>query len=366
MVFLALWTSWLLLARVPVYVASREARLEVAQDAYRIEARVDGQVSRVATEVGRRVTAGDVLFELDDEVERRRLEEELARSRGLRRQLATTKAEVEGRLAALDETRRSWSAEQAEGRAELASAHAAAKLATAEAERGERLLAEGLMPSSEVERLRSVAEQRHQDVQVASLALERLRSRAAAEEQERKADLALARREIDRLEGELAASAEIVRRLREEVARRTVRAPADGSVAELGVRRAGDRVEAGEHLATLIPDVELLAVAKFDPAQALGRITAGQPAEIRLEGFPWTEFGTLQARVRQVAGEPRDGGVRVELAVEDGAAVPVPLTHGLPGSVLVRVERTSPISLVLRAVGQRAGDGGTEATVDER
>jgi membrane fusion protein (multidrug efflux system) len=79
------------------------------------------------------------------------------------------------------------------------------------------------------------------------------------------------------------------------------------------------------------------------------------PARVRLEGFPWTEYGQLSAEVVGVAAEPRSGKVRVELEIRADPDSPIPLEHGLPGSVEVAVERVSPATLTLRSVGGMLG-----------
>jgi membrane fusion protein (multidrug efflux system) len=96
-------------------------------------------------------------------------------------------------------------------------------------------------------------------------------------------------------------------------------------------------------------------IAEFQPADALGKVHPGQHATLRLQGFPWAQFGTVPAEVSRVAGDIRDGKVRVELAVNPVAGSRIPLQHGLPGSVEVEVERISPLALVLRSAGQVLG-----------
>jgi hypothetical protein len=56
--------------------------------------------------------------------------------------------------------------------------------------------------------------------------------------------------------------------------------------------------------------------------------------------------------VRRVASEVRDGRVRIELGVQPDGASPIPLQHGLPGTVEVQVERVTPAALVLRCAGK--------------
>jgi membrane fusion protein (multidrug efflux system) len=81
-------------------------------------------------------------------------------------------------------------------------------------------------------------------------------------------------------------------------------------------------------------------------------VRPGQPARLRLDGFPWAEYGTVAATVERVASEVRAGRVRVELAVDGKHPFTVPLEHGLPGRLEIEVERTTPATLILRAAGQ--------------
>jgi multidrug resistance efflux pump len=111
-------------------------------------------------------------------------------------------------------------------------------------------------------------------------------------------------------------------------------------------------VQEGDRLAAIVPRGDLQVVADFPPPSALGRIQPGQPARLRLEGFPWTQYGSLAATVSRVASEVRNGRVRVELSVDVDQASPIPLQHGLPGSVEVQVERVAPATLVLRTAGK--------------
>jgi multidrug resistance efflux pump len=93
-------------------------------------------------------------------------------------------------------------------------------------------------------------------------------------------------------------------------------------------------------------------VADFPPA-ALGRIQPGQPARLRLHGFPWTQYGSVPGAVARVEDEIQDGSLRVELALHPDPASAIPLQEGLLGSIEVEVDHVSPARLVLRAAGQR-------------
>jgi membrane fusion protein (multidrug efflux system) len=122
-------------------------------------------------------------------------------------------------------------------------------------------------------------------------------------------------------------------------------------MAEAVVLRPGAMVKEGQRLAAIVPESRVQLIAQFAPSAAMGRVRPGQPARLRLDGFPWAQYGSVNAKVTRVAGEVRDGQVRVEFAVV-GAPPAVPLQHGLPGTVEVEVERTSPAALVLRNAGR--------------
>jgi len=70
-----------------------------------------------------------------------------------------------------------------------------------------------------------------------------------------------------------------------------------------------------------------------------------------LDGFPWTQYGVLSAIVSAVGNEPKDGHVRVELALTGETPANIPLEHGLTGTADVEVEHASPLTLILRIVG---------------
>ena len=73
---------------------------------------------------------------------------------------------------------------------------------------------------------------------------------------------------------------------------------------------------------------------------------------MRLDGFPWTQYGAVRATVETAGNEIREDHLRVELRVDDPASVPAPLQHGLPGTVEVEVETVTPAILSLRAAGR--------------
>jgi membrane fusion protein (multidrug efflux system) len=183
----------------------------------------------------------------------------------------------------------------------------------------------------------------------------RLEPELQVRRRDREATAAETRADIARLELESATSAANAKRLEFEIENRHIRAPISGRLGECATLRPGAYIAAGQQLGVIVPGSKLQVVANFSADAALGKIHPGQTAIVKLEGFPWAQFGTLTARVARVAGEIRDGKVRVELTVKAPAGSRIPLQHGLPGSVEIEVERISPAVLLLRSAGQAVG-----------
>jgi membrane fusion protein, adhesin transport system len=72
---------------------------------------------------------------------------------------------------------------------------------------------------------------------------------------------------------------------------------------------------------------------------------------MRLDGFPWAQYGSIDATVSRVATEIRNSAVRVEFAPAGTGNPTDIMQHGIPGVIEVAVEQTAPASLVLRAAG---------------
>jgi multidrug resistance efflux pump len=169
------------------------------------------------------------------------------------------------------------------------------------------LQARGLPAQLDLLRAQGEAHKRRAAVETLLLAVSRLEGDQRTREGERKARLERLRREVTRLEGETATTRAIVERLEHEGERRCIRAPITGRLGEVGDLRVGAVVREGDKLGAVVPPGDLKVAAYFFPPAALGRIQPGQPARLRLEGFPWTQYpATLVLRaVGTRLGAPR-------------------------------------------------------------
>jgi multidrug resistance efflux pump len=348
---LGLWCAWFFAAHLELFEVSEIARLEIDQTAQVLQIPEAGRVTSTRLALGQAVAAGDVLIEIDTNPERLQI------------------AEARARLIALDPQREAhlhqvWSIQQArvreqagtrvaveEANARYREVEARASSAEKQAARLKSLLASGIISDRDYEQGQAEALRWRATAESLQIVASRLQQEQSTRNSDRDASISRILAEVHSLDEQKSTVAAEISRLLYEVERRQLRAPVAGLLADVAMLKAGAFVHQGDKVGTVVPSGSLKVVAEFLPPAALGRIRPGQPARLRLEGFPWMQYGSIRAKVSDVAGEVRDGRVRVELAVETTASA-IPLQHGLPGAVEVEVERVSPATLVLRAAGQ--------------
>lgn len=349
---LAGWGAWFLLARVAVYEVSRAARLESTEEAHPVDARVAGRVVATRLEVGRVVKKGELLAEVESDTQRLQLAEEEARLRIIAPQLEAALGEIRSERRALGHAKQGVQETLEEARARHREATAAKALADAQLVRRNRLLAGGHVSASEVDQARADAHQRKAAAEALALAVGRLEWDQRIARSDRRTRVQHVRRDLAVLQGEVQTRRATIARLRFEIEKHRIVAPIAGRLGEVSLLRVGSVLKEGDRLCTVVPPGGVKVVADFLPAGAVGRVKAGQSARLRMDGFPWAQYGIIAAEVMAVSSEPRNGQIRVELRLGQTGPTPIPLQHGLPGSVEVEIERVSPATLVLRAAGQ--------------
>jgi membrane fusion protein (multidrug efflux system) len=346
-----LWTCWLFLGRVEVVEVAEEARIEVEQPAYAVEAQVGGRVVASHLALDKAVREGDVLLELDTLALALALDEERIRQEAIPAELDALRAEIGAQEEARSAGRQAAVALGAEARARSREAEVAAEFSEHERQRSTALRENGLLSEADARKSEAESAGRQAAAEAARLSIGRVASELRITDSERRAGIARLRRAALTLAADQVRGAAAIKKLEHDIDLRRIRAPAGGRLGEIATLQPGSVVREGDRIGVVIPPETLRVVAHFAPQAAIGRVRTGQPARVRLDGFPWTQYGTLAATVAGVGSEPRDGRVRVELTVQPDAGSGIPLVHGLPGSVEVEVERVSPAMLALRAAG---------------
>ena|SRR5215469_1855504 len=345
---LAAWTAWFFLARVAIYEVSDKADVEVDRAAHPVEAQFTGRVVSSQLALDREVHAGEVLVELDADAQQFQLKEERTRRAALAPQVSALEDEIATEEKAWQQEQQASKVGLDESAARSRESEAGALLAEDEARREEQLFSSGVISEVDLRRARAAAQERRAAAESLQLGTSRLERQQRTQESERQARIQEIRTQLIQMQGQQATVSAEIERLEGEVGRRNIKAPVDGTLGDVSNLRVGSVVREGDRLAVVVPRGSLRIVANFLPPDALGRIKPGQPARLRLEGFPWAQYGSVNATVSSVANEIRDRRIRVELAVESNANSRIPMQHGLPGTIEVEVERISPAALVLR------------------
>lgn len=348
---LGAWLAWFLLGRVTVYEVTDRARLEVECAAHPLAALVGGRVVTTHLALGREVHAGETIVELDAEHERLALEEAKVRLKGLRDRLRAVEEEIQAETNAAEASKVTADVARRESEALIKEAEARAQFAEFQAASLAALREQDVGSEQEFREAKANAESNRATVRVRQLALTRTDEEYRHQYLDRLADIAELKRTAVEVQAQIESEEAAIRRLDHEISLRRLRAPVDGRIGKATELRVGTVVKPGDELGAIIPSGKPHAVAFF-PVAAVGRIQGGQAARLRLEGFPWTRFGTPRATVADIGNEPVDGFVRVELNLVPDSAPAIPLEHGLPGTAEVAVERLSPAELVLRAAGR--------------
>lgn len=79
--------------------------------------------------------------------------------------------------------------------------------------------------------------------------------------------------------------------------------PVDGSVQQLAVHTVGGVVTPAQQLMVVVPKDDPLEVEAFVENKDIGFVIADQEAEVKIETFPYTKYGTIHGEVKTVSSD---------------------------------------------------------------
>ncbi len=349
---LAGWTYWALRVPVSVFEVTNAARLEIERATYPIQSPATGRIVSNRLDRGREVQQGDVLLELESQQEKLAIREQEMKLAAIPPELEKLREQVHAEETARGVERQSSRVAITEAEERVREVEAPLSYAAADVNRTRDLQREGLAATREMEKAESEARRLRSAARSAGIVVTRLAEEQQARDSERAVRIQKIATDIARLEGDRRTAEALLRSVQYQVERRLLRAPVSGRIGESATLQTGAVITEGQILGVIVPHGRLQIVAQFPPPVALGRIHGGQRARMRLDGYPWVEFGAIDARVVRVADEVRDGSVRVDLTVVDSPGLKVELKHAMPGAVEVEVERIPPAALLLRSAGK--------------
>jgi hemolysin D len=320
---------WSICGKIDI-VAVAPGRIVVSERTKTIQPLETSVVSRVLVKDGDAVKAGQVLVELDAtaanadrtsvaeqlkaaEAERERttaLLEALARGRAPPGRDAQTQAEwldITARTAKLDAEQRRREAEAATVQEAIAKLEATLPLAQRREADVKGLADQGFINQHAGQDRTRERIELERDLALQRARLAEAQAAVAESRQGRAALLAETQRNLRDRQAQAALKREQLAQERQKSEQRSrltqLTAPADGTVQQLAVHTAGGVVTEAQVLMVVVPkDAAVTAEVVLDNKD-IGFVGAGQVAEVKLETFPFTRFGTVQATVTHLAAD---------------------------------------------------------------
>ncbi len=133
-------------------------------------------------------------------------------------------------------------------------------------------------------------------------------------------------------------------------------APVDGTVQQLTVHTVGGVVPAAQPLMLIVPKQKLVEVEASMENKDIGFVEEGQPAEVKIDAFEYTKYGTIPGRVTHVSRDAiqdeKKGLIYSVKVVLDKNSIAVnghdmPLTAGMSVNVEIKTGTRRVIEYVL-------------------
>ena len=351
----AAWAAAAFWVPVPVRVASGDARLIAADKPMPLHATRGLHTKHIAVDLGDQVAAGQLLVVLDPGSTPAELEALSRQMEALADRRDTLEHERVATAEMAADEQHQLTADRQQVEARLSGAESRLAWLESEHRRQKTMSVSGAVSQRDLQQ--SVAEITAQSAIVAETRAELASAEAAV-----RAATARSQVELTRLEGRLAELAiqmadygRQAETLRVTIQQSRVVAPVAGSVGAMADLGPGATVEVADWLLTIVPESSFEVEARFD-SRDLGQLQLGQLGRLRLESFPWARYGTVEATLVRLGTERRDGSTVARFALGPEFPPDIPLQHGLEGYLEVEVRRVPVAHLLLEAIG-RIGTG---------
>ena len=106
----------------------------------------------------------------------------------------------------------------------------------------------------------------------------------------------------------------LMNRLSEWEQTNVIKAPIDGQISYFSFWSENQYVKQGDDIFTIIPKNQSETIGKvLLPIQNTGKLKVGQKAIIKLDNYPYSEFGVLEGTVRKISSIAKQNNYAVEI-----------------------------------------------------
>jgi len=221
--------------------------------------------------------------------------------------VATQIQEYQSRRAILTRQRAEHVAEVAAADAEIRKIHETMPLLDQQIAAREKLVLKGHYPRLRLYELEEQRIERARNVDVQSAAAAKARAAIAGID----AQLGQLRSELARITvNDLAKAQDNSDLRRSELAKTDLRnrlmrltSPVPGTVQQLSIHTLGGVVQPAETLLVIVPDDSKLVIDAKIPNREAGFVRTGQPVRVKVDAFPFTDYGTINGVLESVSGD---------------------------------------------------------------
>jgi HlyD family type I secretion membrane fusion protein len=238
------------------------------------------------------------------------------------RAVASATAALRGRLQEHQNRQATTLAEVAEAEANVRAVQAALRAARSKCDRYQNIANSGALSKNQIEEAQLAVSQQEQELEAAQARL--LRAQAALNLTD--AEVAIATEQIaqERANGQanlaklirerealIQQSVEIdeqiqrdtreLQQITRDLRQTTITATADGVIARLNLRNAGQTVRIGEEIAQIVPANASLEVKAAVPPNERNKLQVGQMVQLRVSACPYPDYGTLKGIVSHIS-----------------------------------------------------------------
>jgi len=107
--------------------------------------------------------------------------------------------------------------------------------------------------------------------------------------------------DLTAIRSRLAVMSEQKNKLQHALALANITAPVTGTVQDLSVHHTGAVVSPAQHLLRIVPDGSAMEIEAWVRNHDIGFVYTGQRADIKIETFPFTKYGTIPGRLSTVS-----------------------------------------------------------------
>ncbi len=115
-----------------------------------------------------------------------------------------------------------------------------------------------------------------------------------------------------------------------------IKSPIRGKVSFFKFWNVNQFVQAGEPVMTIIPASEDIIGKAFVPASGSGKLALNQKVKIKLDNFPYREFGIVNGTVKSISGIPQENLYSVDITLTNGLNTSykkvIPLSNEMTGT----------------------------------